>query len=66
MIYNLPAFSKSSSTNLPKIIILFLNKKLGSIESVIYNELRHLIQWLRDTKLLLNEILDKRNRYRSG
>ena len=33
---------------------MFSSKKLGTIESVINNELKHLVEWLRDSKLSLN------------
>ena len=56
-IYDLQfAFSKSiihsfaDDTNL-----IFSSKKLGTIESVINNDLKHLVQWLRGNELLLNE-----------
>ena len=35
--------------------LLFLKKKLGTIESVIDHELKRLVQWLRSTKLSVNE-----------
>ena len=56
-IYDLQsAFSKSITRNFAdNTNLIFLSKKLGTIESVINNELKHLIQWLRGNRLLFNE-----------
>ena len=35
--------------------LIFSSKKSGTIESVINNELKHLVQWIRGNKLSLNE-----------
>ena len=35
--------------------LMFASKKLGTIESVVYCELKILVQWLRSNKLSLNE-----------
>ena len=37
------------------INLIFSRKELGTIESVINNELKHLVQWLRGNKLSENE-----------
>ena len=39
--------------------LIFSSENIGTIESVINNELRHLVQWLRGNKLSLNETKTK-------
>ena len=46
-------FQSQSSIILQNLI--FSSKTLGTIESVINNELKHLVQLLRSNKLSLNE-----------
>ena len=39
--------------------LIFSSENIETIESVINNELRHLVQWLRGNKLSLNETKTK-------
>ena len=50
------AFSKSITRSFADDTnLIFSSKKLGTIESVINNELKHSVQWLRGNSLSLNE-----------
>ena len=45
--------------------LIFSSKKLGTTESIISCELKHLVQWLRGSKLSLNETRSKLAIFRS-
>ena len=45
--------------------LIFSSKKLETIKSVINNELKHLVHWLKGSKLTLNETNTKRIIFRS-
>ena len=61
--YTLMTYNVGFKVNHPHFVddnnLIFSSENIETIESVINNELRHLVQWLRGNKLSLNETKTK-------